>query len=99
MLGKSCGGNGIFFYVRLSNPKILTVENFLEINTYFINHVFRDLNLCTGAKGINRNQDEGVIHVICTTILAVEKALARISKPRGSIEFFIDGKPYFFENF
>ena len=55
MLGKSCGGNGIFFYVRLSNPKILTSQNFLEIESYFINHIFKELNLDTSATGINRN--------------------------------------------
>jgi|ERR1035437_5660 hypothetical protein len=55
MLGTSCGGNGIFFYVRLSNPKILTPKKFNEIESYFIKHVFRDLNLDTSSTGINRN--------------------------------------------
>lgn len=56
LIGKSIGGKGIFFYIKLSNPERLTQENFIEVQNYFIKYVFSDLDIDTSAKGICRNQ-------------------------------------------
>ena len=56
MMGKSVGGAGVFFYVKISNADLLTEENFLHVQDYFINTVFKEINIDTEAKGIVRNQ-------------------------------------------
>jgi hypothetical protein len=55
MLGKSCGGKGIFFYVKV-NPKILTKDNFLTIQNFIKDYYLKDFIIDNNAKGINRNQ-------------------------------------------
>jgi hypothetical protein len=56
LLGQSVGGNGIFFYVKIANKEILTADNFLSVQNYLINNVFKDIEIDLSAKGINRNQ-------------------------------------------
>src|SRR5665647_1697076 len=52
MLGKSVGGKGIFFLVKVNG---LTEDNFLPMHEYFRNVVFRDIPIDTKALGIARN--------------------------------------------
>ena len=52
MLGKSVGGKGIFFLVKVDG---LTEDNFLPMHEYFRNVVFRDIPIDTKALGIARN--------------------------------------------
>jgi hypothetical protein len=56
MLGKSVGGNGLFFYIKVGNHRNLTKENFINIQNYFIKKVFADVDIDLRAKGISRNQ-------------------------------------------
>ena len=56
MMGKSVGGSGLFFYIKLSNPEVLSTDNFTQIQNYYINNIFQDLNIDKEAKGIGRNQ-------------------------------------------
>ncbi|MEJ7823444.1 MAG: hypothetical protein WKF85_14060 [Chitinophagaceae bacterium] len=55
-MGKSVGGKGIFFYIKVSNLESLTQQNFIQVQNYFINEVFSDLKIDSAAKGITRNQ-------------------------------------------
>ena len=69
-----------------------------KVNTIFPiskKHVASKIKLWDGALQTN----EGAFQVTCTTILAVEAALPQISKPRGTIEFTLEGEPLYFENF
>jgi hypothetical protein len=52
MLGKSIGGRGIFFLVKV---KGLTEDNFLSVHQYFRTIAFKDLPIDTKALGIARN--------------------------------------------
>jgi hypothetical protein len=52
MLGKSVGGRGIFFLVKVNG---LTEENFISVHEYFRNMVFKDIPIDTDALGIARN--------------------------------------------
>ena len=56
LLGKSVGGKGVFFYVKVANPSMLTPDNFNSIHDYFRTKVFIDLNIDKNATGIVRNQ-------------------------------------------
>ena len=56
MLGKSVGGNGLFFYIKVANPAKISKENFINIQNYFIKNVFADVDIDLRAKGISRNQ-------------------------------------------
>lgn len=52
MLGKSIGGKGIFFLVKVKN---LTEDNFLSVYDSLRTGVFKDLAIDNNAKGIARN--------------------------------------------
>lgn len=54
MLGKSVGGVGLFFYVKVKTG--LSVDNFDAVWSYFRNDVFTDLIIDTKAKDISRAQ-------------------------------------------
>ncbi|MFT3908329.1 MAG: BT4734/BF3469 family protein [Ferruginibacter sp.] len=56
MLGKSVGGAGLFFYVKISNAGKVNADNFLNVQNYLINKVFKEFKIDNNAKGINRNQ-------------------------------------------
>ena len=57
-------------------------------------HVASKIKLWEGAI----QTSEGAFHITCTTVLVVQRSLPQISIYTGTIEFLIDGKPYFFEN-
>lgn len=56
MLGSSVGGRGIFFYIKLANPEILTKENFADVYNYVKNKVLSAINTDNNAKGLVRPQ-------------------------------------------
>lgn len=55
MLGKSVGGRGLFFYVKIKDG-ILTADNFMDVYEYFKSDVFKELPIDNSAKGISRPQ-------------------------------------------
>lgn len=52
MLGKSIGGRGIFFLIKVN---LLTEDNFKSVHDYFRTVVFKDISIDTNALGIARN--------------------------------------------
>jgi hypothetical protein len=53
LIGKSVGGRGIFFYVKVNN---LTAENYTSAYEYMRTQVFGSINIDNNAKGIARPQ-------------------------------------------
>lgn len=58
LLGQSVGGQGLFFYVLLANPEVLTKENFDDIYNYIRCSLFSDIPTDGNAGGVNR------VHII-----------------------------------
>lgn len=56
LLGKSVGGKGIFFYVKIANKEAINARNFLSVQNYLINNIFKEYIIDLNAKGVNRNQ-------------------------------------------
>lgn len=56
MVGKSVGGRGLFFYVKIKNNEKLAAENFNNIYEYYRTEVFKTLPIDNNCKGISRAQ-------------------------------------------
>lgn len=54
LLSKSCGGKGVSFYVRVSNPEVINADNFKSINSYFRSKVFADIKTDKAVNDIQR---------------------------------------------
>lgn len=55
MLGKSCGGKGLFFLIKLKNPEVLTLDNFNSVHHYFRTEIFKNYITDKNAGGANRS--------------------------------------------
>ena len=51
LLGKSVGGRGLFFYIRVNG---ISKDNYSSVYEYYRTIIFKDLNTDNNAKGINR---------------------------------------------
>ena len=58
MMGTSVGGSGIFIYVRIENPEVLTTKNFDSAYNYVRTVLFHDIPTDANASGIAR------VHII-----------------------------------
>lgn len=56
VLGKSISGEGLFFYVRIFNPEILSPGNFKEVHRYFREEVFKNITLDSNAAKLTQQQ-------------------------------------------
>jgi hypothetical protein len=54
LLGRSVGNRGLFIYLRLENPEVLTIDNFDEIHEYVRTVILKDISTDRGAKGLAR---------------------------------------------
>ncbi len=81
MLGKSVGGRGLFFYIKISDPKLISETNFLQIQRYFKDEVFSDIKIDNNSLGLARN------HVLpCDPNLYINTTVTPLSIPKKIFE-------------
>lgn len=85
MLGKSVGGRGLFFYVRISNTEVFTIHNFNTVWNYFREKVFGDFDIDNNAKGVVRNQVipfDSDLYVNDIAIITIPNSVSLVSEAK-----------------
>ncbi|RYY48708.1 MAG: hypothetical protein EOO06_09350 [Chitinophagaceae bacterium] len=100
LLGKSVSGKGLFFYVKLEHPCLLTQDNYHTVHSYFLQTVFSDLQLDVNATGLSRNQiipyDTDLYVNLSITVLIPEHILdgkSALMSNKGGGRCYHDKKP------